>query len=510
MFCVALLTTTTKETHLKMGIDAAKNNKPAEAIEHLQRAKEADPKWQLPQLKLANVLAHLTHDYQAAEMAYLEAVQLESNHDAHYFLGVLRQKQLRFCEAAQSFDKALAHQPSSQFALQYRQECVAQSRSQVQMLQEQGRLSEALDVLGQVVDLEPTDATSLFNMGSIRYQLGDSASAAKYFAAAAAVPTAKPSLVSDACFSEGLARRDLGQLDAAHSAYKRALASAPDEASAHRCHFNIGNLMRKAGRVPQAIEHFEAAIALRNRDADSFYQLRRLLKVPHTSTCEVDQPLTQMRKRAISDETFQSLLISVTSHPWTRRSNPLSSSFHGTRGFVVRFNRDGYESHFRSHPQLQALVPFFEATALSSATVFVMNVLVIPAPIAEMSMDPSEGHMELAVKAHLDITGAIMSREASFIAHQVDVLYLQVPSNMRGGRLLVWDPGDATTQTSPREAIQPEPNLWVTFRGDAKHGVEKCCTDSGEGNVRISLVLEQYKVPAHMLGLTTEFDIVGE
>jgi len=86
---------------------------------------------------------------------------------------------------------------------------------------------------------------------------------------------------------------------------------------------------------------------------------------------------------------------------------------------------------------------------------------------------------------------------------QTNVLYVSVPVNMEGGRLRLYEHkrclaldkiGDGEplcADSSPSMTVMPVENTMVQFRGDAFHGVE---TYKAQGN-RVSLVLEQYKIP---------------
>ena len=56
-------------------------------------------------------------------------------------------------------------------------------------------------------------------------------------------------------------------------------------------------------------------------------------------------------------------------------------------------------------------------------------------------------------------------------------------------------------------SVRPELNLGVKFRGDAEHAVRKMTCSSGVGK-RISVVLEQYKVPIGDEPWLVEFELV--
>ena len=107
------------------------------------------------------------------------------------------------------------------------------------------------------------------------------------------------------------------------------------------------------------------------------------------------------------------------------------------------------------------------------------------------------------------------------LAHQVDVLYMQVPP-MVGGHLLLRDPrrpawraegavARSKTSTNAVDArVAPAENRKVTFRGDAEHCVASYESPEAAGLVseRESLVLEQYKVPVGSFEFTVQFEVV--
>lgn len=81
--------------------------------------------------------------------------------------------------------------------------------------------------------------------------------------------------------------------------------------------------------------------------------------------------------------------------------------------------------------------------------------------------------------------------------------YVDLPSDMRGGELELLgtiaqaypDDGEDDTKNMPPalEIIVPKENMHAEFRGDSLHRVRAYETDTED--VRVSLVLEQYKVP---------------
>ena len=147
--------------------------------------------------------------------------------------------------------------------------------------------------------------------------------------------------------------------------------------------------------------------------------------------------------------------------------------------------------------------------------------VVPPAPPTEET-GPTDA-TELAVGRHLDMTAALLTEEVTYVAHQVDVLYLRVPEGLVGGQLCVWEPeavGEQPARTwvpPPDEMLAPEENLHVSFRGDAKHGVRRWThgTDDaraarGADASRVSLVLEQYVISDDVYPRAVTFEIMGQ
>ena len=105
----------------------------------------------------------------------------------------------------------------------------------------------------------------------------------------------------------------------------------------------------------------------------------------------------------------------------------------------------------------------------------------------------------ISVSRHVDSTVAILTTDEAYVAHRVDVLYINLPEDMDGGKLHVWQPQPvAPAGATGRggvppadETVTPELNMHVSFRGDAKHGVQGF--DSAMDTPRVSIVLEQYQ-----------------
>lgn len=166
--------------------------------------------------------------------------------------------------------------------------------------------------------------------------------------------------------------------------------------------------------------------------------------------------------------------------------SPLGGTFQATRGFSITFHRDREGDVLARFPFAQ---PFF-ALALDGARVrqvqrqpllggppvanaFYVNVLVVPPGAAV-------GH-------HVDAT--LGPANGSVIPEAVAVLYLDVPDDLRGGALLLWD---RDTQV---RAIEPRANRFVMFAGRLGHEV----TSVTASRPRVSIVCEQYALSPGVL-----------
>ncbi|CAD7697509.1 unnamed protein product [Ostreobium quekettii] len=159
-------------------------------------------------------------------------------------------------------------------------------------------------------------------------------------------------------------------------------------------------------------------------------------------------------------------------------------------GWMVKFNRRGLE-RVRAMELYADAVPYLEAVLVNESNAFVLNTVVAkePAPGAD------------AVNAHFDNTVAIRE-QGIFLAHQVNVLYVSLPDRMEGGQLEVW-PMEFEDSEYGKAVIHPLENMMVEFRGDAGHRVRGFRSPSG--GKRVSLVLEQYRIPRSSYGNTVDF-----
>mmetsp|Transcript_2926 Transcript_2926/g.8652 ORF Transcript_2926/g.8652 Transcript_2926/m.8652 type:complete len:308 (-) Transcript_2926:179-1102(-) len=192
--------------------------------------------------------------------------------------------------------------------------------------------------------------------------------------------------------------------------------------------------------------------------------------------------------------------------------------FGSSRGFVVRFNAEGVD-RFRADKRYAPMVPLFDRLRANESNAFVMNVLVIPPTPAQRDAG-NASHTPHAIGCHIDQDVAIRVPifVRTFTAHEVNVLYASVPDHMVGGELelhpfLGGIPGHGAV---PEQVVMPASNTLVRFRGDAYHCVRPhfdspahkecvhgaCALDGA----RVSVVLEQYRIPSGWYRRTRVFE----
>ncbi|GMI18447.1 hypothetical protein TrLO_g12345 [Triparma laevis f. longispina] len=231
-------------------------------------------------------------------------------------------------------------------------------------------------------------------------------------------------------------------------------------------------------------------------------------KMPHEGL-EVERELYTLKRDYLDSTVFSTLQNDVLKHPGILDSSSasLGVGFDTTKGFIFRFNNSGIPK-FKEHEWGTSLIPFFEEAREKDVDAYVLNVLYCP----------EGGGGGYSVNFHKDATlalrqGAMVSGVKQRLAWSVSVLYLNVPQGMEGGELVLRDVSRSSLKGEERymegvevdAVVEPEENLGVVFRGDAEHAVKGW--KGGEGG-RVSLVLEQYKVPVGDRGWLLEFELV--
>jgi len=186
----------------------------------------------------------------------------------------------------------------------------------------------------------------------------------------------------------------------------------------------------------------------------------------------------------------------------------------------LRFNRDGLMllRTNDSFTDLRFLLPYFERVEDPRANCFVMNVLVIPPESGSSDGAAAADEERHAAGLHRDNTVAIDALR-NYVAHTVSVYYLQVPERMVGGRLELFRRVPNGQHSPPDATVHPWEGELVVFRGDAYHrvtavrlrgskdGTDAIAVQDETTLLRISLVLEQYRIPADKYAATTRLEV---
>ncbi|MBZ4420106.1 2OG-Fe(II) oxygenase [Myxococcus sp. RHSTA-1-4] len=194
------------------------------------------------------------------------------------------------------------------------------------------------------------------------------------------------------------------------------------------------------------------------------------------------QTFVHRTPEALPPTAVESIRKSILDSPLLSDTN-LSGQFSGTYGFSITFRREATSDVEALFP---AFAPFLQAALLPECNAFLLNPLLV-----------QRGR---GVGAHIDRSleyyGAGIGCPVA-----VSVLYVQVPERLSGGELRLYHRGN------PVAALAPMPRSLVTFRGDLVHEVAAVETGaSGLSEARISLVVEQYRVPGHLTAGVPRFE----
>lgn len=181
---------------------------------------------------------------------------------------------------------------------------------------------------------------------------------------------------------------------------------------------------------------------------------------------------------AVPAEYLRELREQIRKSPYFTVNN-LNRDFVGTRGFSVVFRRGAIE---RVRQQFPWAGRYLDLALRSECNAFYLN----PLQLAQGSHVAP--HIDRSLRAYLlDVLPPFC----------VSVLYVEVPRDLRGGRLELRRGRRFVGSVTPREG------LLVHFDGDLSHAVER--VDSP--GLRLSLVCEQYRLDPEELEAVPEFAI---
>ncbi len=147
-------------------------------------------------------------------------------------------------------------------------------------------------------------------------------------------------------------------------------------------------------------------------------------------------------------------------------AHTLNRDFVGTRGFSVVFRRESLGRLGREFPYFET---YLGVALRPDCNAFYLNPLHL---VAGSRVDP---HIDRSLRSYSVHIGTPVA---------VTVLYVEVPTSMRGGELVL------ARGRKHLARITPVTNLLVTFDGDLTHSVAGM---EGAG-ARLSLVCEQYRL----------------
>lgn len=159
--------------------------------------------------------------------------------------------------------------------------------------------------------------------------------------------------------------------------------------------------------------------------------------------------------------------------------NNLNRDFVGTKGFSVVFRRSHLQTVEQQFPYFSR---YLEQALQSDCNVFYLNPLLLK---SGSRVDP---HIDRSLRSYCKTIDP---------PNVVSVLYIQVPSDLVGGELVLRSHKRQIGQ------IQPQANTLLFFQGDLTHSVNPV-SSSG---FRLSLVCEQYNLEDIQLREIPEFKL---
>lgn len=134
-----------------------------------------------------------------------------------------------------------------------------------------GRLREALAACQKLVEIEPSDAESHYNLASLFHALGEMDEAEASYRRATVL---RPNYV-DAHINLGAVLADIGKLKESEKSYQSAIKGQPDSALAYS---NLGVVLERLGELNEAEAAYRKAIAATPNHAEAHSNLGAMLE----------------------------------------------------------------------------------------------------------------------------------------------------------------------------------------------------------------------------------------
>ncbi len=195
------------------------------------------------------------------------------------------------------------------------------------------------------------------------------------------------------------------------------------------------------------------------------------------------QTFHHARPEALSEGAVEAIRSAILGCSLLGETN-LSTHFSGTYGFSATFRREGLAELLERFP---AFGSFLDAALLRDCNAFLLN------PLLVQNGRGVEAHLDRSMEFYGAGIGCPVA---------VSVLYVHVPEQLAGGELRLYHRGRRVA------ALRPTPRTLVTFRGDLVH--EVVAVQAGApvlAEARVSLVVEQYRVPEERLAGVPRFEL---
>ena len=165
--------------------------------------------------------------------------------------------------------------------------------------------------------------------------------------------------------------------------------------------------------------------------------------------------------------------------------------------FIIRFNTSEDSKKMFLEKKLEKIYKIFEKIKQPGTNAYIVNTAILSNSYNSEEYNQITGHYDDSINIQ-DWTKRMILPVCTTI------LYINVPENCEGGNLYLSPFGSRGGLETKTQYI-PKQGRKLTFRGDTNHLVEPFfCENNTEK--RISLVLEQYKIPDKYMS-DTEFGI---
>ncbi len=215
-----------------------------------------DPHFSSVQAFLAARDCHVAGDIENAAKGYHHAISLDpSNADAIHLLGVIHAQQGKHAQAEKLILGALAIKETWAF-----HDNLAKS------LQEQGKLTKAIESYARAFDLKPDHFEAITTAAFLAAGMGNLTKAVELFRRLLQVRPDDPVVLNNL----GNTLYRLHEFPEAEALYRKAIAAYPEYASAH---YNLGILLNRTQRPEEAISAYREAIRLQPNNYEALNNL---------------------------------------------------------------------------------------------------------------------------------------------------------------------------------------------------------------------------------------------